>query len=135
MLLFCPVVLTCSSHSAHAAQPRSGSDSLNGDAGHAAHARRRVAAPRRKRGGEMAALLARLCRAAPGLRAARLPLAAAAAAFPSLRRPSALPGSARPLSFSASELVRAAPGPLQPYLRLMRLHQPAGERGGARAEP
>ncbi|NXP76790.1 COQ2 protein, partial [Ramphastos sulfuratus] len=32
----------------------------------------------------------------------------------------------RLLSFSAAELVRAAPGPLQPYLRLMRLHQPAG---------
>ncbi|NXG24047.1 COQ2 protein, partial [Grallaria varia] len=31
-----------------------------------------------------------------------------------------------PRSFSAAELVRAAPAPLQPYLRLMRLHQPAG---------
>ncbi|XP_040438720.1 LOW QUALITY PROTEIN: 4-hydroxybenzoate polyprenyltransferase, mitochondrial [Falco naumanni] len=72
----------------------------------------------------MAALLARLCRGAPGLRAARLPRAAAAA--PPLRRPSAPPGPPRPLSFSAAELVRAAPGPLRPYLRLMRLHQPTG---------
>ncbi|XP_037251937.1 4-hydroxybenzoate polyprenyltransferase, mitochondrial isoform X1 [Falco rusticolus] len=72
----------------------------------------------------MAALLARLCRGAPGLRAARLPLAAVAA--PPLRRPSAPPGPPRPLSFSAAELVRAAPGPLRPYLRLMRLHQPTG---------
>lgn len=78
----------------------------------------------------MAALLTRLCRGAPGLRAARLPLAAAAVA-PPLRRPSAPSGPPRPLSFSAAELVGAAPGPLRPYLRLMRLHQPAGERGGA----
>ncbi|KAM9236137.1 4-hydroxybenzoate polyprenyltransferase, mitochondrial [Leptosomus discolor] len=77
----------------------------------------------------MAALLVRLRRGASGLRAARLPLAAAA--LPPLRRPSAPPGPPRPLSFSAAELVRAAPGPLRPYLRLMRLHQPAGERGGA----
>ncbi|XP_064272715.1 4-hydroxybenzoate polyprenyltransferase, mitochondrial [Passer domesticus] len=76
------------------------------------------------------ALLARLCRGAPGLRgslglrAARPPLAAAAAAPPLLlRRPAAPLG---PRSFSAAELVRAAPAPLQPYLRLMRLHQPAG---------
>ncbi|XP_041905982.1 4-hydroxybenzoate polyprenyltransferase, mitochondrial [Corvus kubaryi] len=30
------------------------------------------------------------------------------------------------LAVSAAELVRAAPAPLQPYLRLMRLHQPTG---------
>ncbi|XP_009099619.2 4-hydroxybenzoate polyprenyltransferase, mitochondrial [Serinus canaria] len=77
-----------------------------------------------------AALLARLCRGGPGLRGtlglrnARLPLAATGAAPPLLlRRPAAPLG---PRSFSAAELVRAAPAPLQPYLRLMRLHQPAG---------
>ncbi|KAF2984302.1 hypothetical protein EK904_000690 [Melospiza melodia maxima] len=74
-----------------------------------------------------AALLARWCRGVPGLRdtlglrAARLPLAAAPPLL--LRRLAAPPG---PRSFSAAELVRAAPAPLQPYLRLMRLHQPAG---------
>ncbi|XP_014121329.2 4-hydroxybenzoate polyprenyltransferase, mitochondrial isoform X1 [Zonotrichia albicollis] len=74
-----------------------------------------------------AALLARWCRSVPGLRdtlglrAARLPLAAAPPLL--LRRLAAPPG---PRSFSAAELVRAAPAPLQPYLRLMRLHQPAG---------
>lgn len=81
----------------------------------------------------MAALLALLSRGVPGLRVARLPFAASA---PPLRRPSAPPGPPRPLSFSAAELVRAAPGPLRPYLRLMRLHQPAGEgrgEGGALA--
>ncbi|XP_041336275.1 4-hydroxybenzoate polyprenyltransferase, mitochondrial isoform X2 [Pyrgilauda ruficollis] len=74
-----------------------------------------------------AVLLARFCRGPPGLRgslgfhAARPPLAAAPPLL--LRRPAAPLG---PRSFSAAELVRAAPAPLQPYLRLMRLHQPAG---------
>lgn len=76
----------------------------------------------------MAALLWRLGRAPCGLRAART---AAAAAWPPRFAAAAPPDPRRPLSFSAAELVRAAPGRLQPYLRLMRLHQPAGEgRGG-----
>ncbi|RLW00877.1 hypothetical protein DV515_00008533 [Chloebia gouldiae] len=78
-----------------------------------------------------AALRARLCWGTPGLRgpfglrATCPPLAAAAAAAPPLllRRPAAPLG---PRCFSAAELVRAAPTALQPYLRLMRLHQPAG---------
>ncbi|OXB55233.1 hypothetical protein ASZ78_001067 [Callipepla squamata] len=70
----------------------------------------------------MAALLARLSRASCRFRALRPVLAAA----PPLRRPAAPPEPPRPLSFSAAELVRAAPSPLRPYLRLMRLHQPAG---------
>ncbi|XP_059699878.1 4-hydroxybenzoate polyprenyltransferase, mitochondrial [Haemorhous mexicanus] len=98
----------------------------------AAHAQDRETPSRRQRSGAKmaAALLARLCRGAPGLRgtlgfrAARPPLAATGAAPPLLlRRPAAPLG---PRSFSAAELVRAAPAPLQPYLRLMRLHQPAG---------
>lgn len=83
-------------------------------------------------GGKMAALLWRLGRAPCGLRAARTALpAAAAAVWPPRFAAAAPPDPRRPLSFSAAELVRAAPGRLQPYLRLMRLHQPAGEgRGG-----
>lgn len=98
----------------------------------AAHAQRCLTPARRRRGGaKMAAvLLARLCRGTPGLRgtprlrAACPPLSAAPPLL--LRRPAAPLG---PRSFSAAELVRAAPAALQPYLRLMRLHQPAGERG------
>ncbi|XP_066852743.1 4-hydroxybenzoate polyprenyltransferase, mitochondrial isoform X1 [Anser cygnoides] len=75
----------------------------------------------------MAALLWRLGRAWCSPRAARPALAAAAAVWPPPFRPAAVPpGPRRPLSFSAAELVRAAPGRLRPYLRLMRLHQPAG---------
>ncbi|KAI6069499.1 4-hydroxybenzoate polyprenyltransferase, mitochondrial [Aix galericulata] len=76
----------------------------------------------------MAALLWRLGLAPCRLRAARPALpAAAAAVWPPPPRPGSVPpGPRRPLSFSAAELVRAAPGRLQPYLRLMRLHQPAG---------
>uniref|UniRef100_A0A8B9R0X8 4-hydroxybenzoate polyprenyltransferase, mitochondrial n=1 Tax=Anas platyrhynchos TaxID=8839 RepID=A0A8B9R0X8_ANAPL len=78
-------------------------------------------------GGKMAALLWRLGRAPCGLRAARTALpAAAAAVWPPRFAAAAPPDPRRPLSFSAAELVRAAPGRLQPYLRLMRLHQPAG---------
>lgn len=101
----------------------------------AAHAQRRQPRPVGGGGGGKmaAALLARLCWGSPGLRgpfglrATRPPLAAAAAPPLLLRRPAAPPG---PRCFSAAELVRAAPAALQPYLRLMRLHQPAGERGG-----
>lgn len=73
---------------------------------------------------KMAALLARFSRAFYRFHAAR-PTLAATAALP-LRCPAAPPDPPRTLSFSAAELVRAAPGPLRPYLHLMRLHQPAG---------
>uniref|UniRef100_A0A8C5UDZ4 4-hydroxybenzoate polyprenyltransferase, mitochondrial n=1 Tax=Malurus cyaneus samueli TaxID=2593467 RepID=A0A8C5UDZ4_9PASS len=78
----------------------------------AAHAQGRVTPARRLRNGaKMAALLlARLCRAAAPRRRCCSP------APPR-------PGAAQLLG---GQLVRAAPAPLQPYLRLMRLHQPAG---------
>lgn len=90
----------------------------------------RCGAPHRPAGsaagdGKMAALLAGFTRASCRFHAARPALVAAAAALP-LRCPAAPLGPPRPLSFSAAELVRAAPGPLRPYLHLMRLHQPAG---------
>uniref|UniRef100_A0A8C9FMU4 4-hydroxybenzoate polyprenyltransferase, mitochondrial n=2 Tax=Pavo cristatus TaxID=9049 RepID=A0A8C9FMU4_PAVCR len=89
----------------------------------------RCGAPHRPAGsasddGKMAALLAGFSRASCRFHAARSALAAATA-LP-LRCPAAPLGPPRPLSFSAAELVRAAPGPLRPYLHLMRLHQPAG---------
>lgn len=90
----------------------------------------RYGAPHRPAGsaagdGKMAALLAGFTRASCRFHAARPALVAAAAALP-LRCPATPLGPPRPLSFSAAELVRAAPGPLRPYLHLMRLHQPAG---------
>ncbi|XP_075785622.1 4-hydroxybenzoate polyprenyltransferase, mitochondrial [Pelodiscus sinensis] len=87
----------------------------------------------------MAALVARLCRAhgaAAGPRCLRLLRAGSArpaAALAALSRgaPGPLPergagSGGRLLSFSAAGLVSAAPRPLQPYLRLMRLDKPIG---------
>ncbi|XP_005292160.1 4-hydroxybenzoate polyprenyltransferase, mitochondrial isoform X1 [Chrysemys picta bellii] len=87
----------------------------------------------------MAALVARLCRApgtAAGLRCllrAGCARPAAALAVPTHGAPGSplgLGGEAgsgrRSLSFSAAGLVSSAPGPLQPYLRLMRLDKPIG---------
>ncbi|XP_068948346.1 4-hydroxybenzoate polyprenyltransferase, mitochondrial [Petaurus breviceps papuanus] len=63
-----------------------------------------------------------------GLRRPALVVRAACAAT-SLGRPSPPapgPGRGRPLSLSAAAIVAAAPRPLQPYLRLMRLDKPIG---------
>ncbi|XP_043829034.1 4-hydroxybenzoate polyprenyltransferase, mitochondrial [Dromiciops gliroides] len=63
-----------------------------------------------------------------GLRRRELVVRAACAATSPGRTPPLFPGPGRgrPLSLSAAAIVDAAPRPLQPYLRLMRLDKPIG---------
>lgn len=67
-----------------------------------------------------------------GPRGLPLALVRTAGASGARERRAPAPGTrrGRTLSLSAAAVVNAAPRPLQPYLRLMRLDKPIGEWGG-----